>query len=67
MAEKNDDEARVLQMFAEYRRENIFDRDFRDIHDPIYSTFSERLKISENEIRKIILRIQPSLILPKCR
>lgn len=64
----NNDEMHVLQVFAKYMRDNIssLDRNFHNVHNPIFLALSKQLKLPKDKIRKIILRTQPFLILTNC-
>lgn len=63
--EKNDDKIRIWQAFADYIRNNGIITDWYSNHNPIYLALSEQLKRPQNEIRKVLLEMQPTLNLPK--
>lgn len=62
---KNDDKIRIWQMFADFISNNVLDPDLRNIDNPIYFTLSKQLNKPRNEIRKIVLEMQPSLLVKK--
>lgn len=62
---KKFDEMQILQTFADLTRGIEFDRNLNNVHNPIYDTLAKALKIPKHVIRKVILGMQPTLILQR--
>lgn len=62
---KKFDEMEILQTFADFTRGIQFDRNLNNVHNPIYESLGQALKMPKHVIRKVILGMQPSLILQK--
>lgn len=54
----------IMQMFAKHTSSE-FDRNLKDVHNPIYLILSRRLKMKKKEVRRVVLENQPVLILRK--
>lgn len=62
---KKPNEMQILQEFVNITRGREFDRNLNNIHNPIYGTLSQTLKLPKHVIRKVIFGMQPSLILQR--
>lgn len=62
---KKPDEMQILQEFVNITRGREFDRNLNNIHNPIYGTLAQTLKLPKHVIRKVIFGMQPSLILQR--
>lgn len=55
----------ILQAFVNITRDKEFSCNLNNIHNPIYGILAQELKMPMHKIRKVISRMQPSLIVQK--
>lgn len=65
--EKDVDNVELMQLILVKIHNERFNRSFNSIHNPIYSTLSKKLNVTEEKIYKAVRELQPSLVLKRYR
>lgn len=61
------DKVELMQLVLAEIHDKRFHRTFNGIHNPIYSSLSKKLNVTEQKIYQVVRELQPSLVLERYR